>query len=203
MAVDLSGYARHLGLMGHISVLWNTTESYMNILISVFVRTELQGWVSVGMILEKLGNRDKLLVLDALVAQYPMGRIGERRIREVAKAFSVMNQNRNTLVHSSYFIGTKASELELARPSRSKPGTVARVSAPIRTLKRQIKILEKLNEQVWDVGAAIQSRRLLGRQPRPWPAKFPLPRVLPDTTPQPPIAAQAEKLPRRKRKGKR
>lgn len=176
---------QHFSLLGQFLFVWNNIEFDLDWLIGSFILTgdpedalEKPNEDSVHMLVSKLGNRDRLVMLRAVAAQFPMGAQLADRIDLVTSAFSILNDNRNALVHSRFIYAGKMGSMTWARPSRATPGRAAHATAPLRVLKSQLVAAERLEWHLSELSMAVRSRRSGWETKHPWPRKFALPQRL-------------------------
>lgn len=164
--------------MGQITFVWNSLETLLDFIIACLTETPEPSLESVWSITQKLGNRDKTLILRTLLRTVELTDAERDRFDFAVAAYSVLNENRNCLVHShSAQIGKRGS-IELGRHSKSSPGKIAMVAASIADLKRQLYWVAKLSHFM-DALAEFSFNRYVSHEKTPaLPKKFGMPRKL-------------------------
>ncbi len=190
----LPALERHFSLIGQITYLWNNAEfSLDQAIISFIVPDDARDSDATFMLASKLGNRDRTAVLRAISERYGVpGTAG--RVEHAIKCYSILNENRNALIHSRFIYAGVMSSLTWVRASSGRPGKGAFSVASLRDLRAQVRALEDMITYLDGFAHAVRGRRDNWAPLPPWPRKSALPRklrqpdpeVLRNTLPRPP-----------------
>ena len=176
--IDDSKLQRHFALIGRIPLLWSEIEFGMMMVLAAFDQGDEASKVRMAIVLHKIGNRDRADLLAEFVKQQSLGLQGDACAALAAKAYGILNTNRNTLLHAHAVEVDQWGRAAWTRFSSGKVGKTVHNIISRQQLTEQVKAMVRLRLCLLQLYGAIWSRRNPDCSPQPWPRRFGLPKSL-------------------------
>ena len=171
---------RHFALIGQIPLLWSEIEFAITQVIAGFNRDDIYSKDQLFLALARLGNRDKPDVLEAFNEQTPLGPKGDACVAFAVKAYRILNQNRNAILHAHAVDYETPSGVVWTRFSSRRKNETVHAHVPLRELTFSgPPSYERLRNYMLQLFQAVWSMNNPDCSPPRWPRKFPAPRALP------------------------
>jgi hypothetical protein len=169
--------------LGRVSIEWNMVEQFFTVLIWRYVGDDLR----IGMaITSNLGNQSRADVLIALARQHQGDPELLERVEFACKAFNILRENRNMLMHSHSIHDLETGKKPIwVRATGRGPKGHATVEADVADLENIVSDLARLGMFAVYLTEHVRPFGKRRRKRGPLPEIFPLPRKL---SPPPPEA---------------
>ena len=189
---------RHFALIGRIPLLWSEIEFCITQVIAGFNRDSFFSKEQLWVVLARLGNRDRAEVLEAMNEMTSLGPRGDACVAFAVKAYRILNQNRNTLLHSHAVAFDK--RIVWTRFSSGRKDRPVHTHLPLRELEAQVRSFERLRNFLLQLFGAVWAQNNPDCSPPHWPRRFPQPRQLEAIPPAGKIPKASPRKPKRRRK---